>query len=101
MTVIAHVKEYSNIPEGQPFPSSALRHLAATENIRQIVNRLVKAGDLKRVARGVFTKPKHISKVGEILPSASEVAETLANRPEKQSLSMAPKRQIMYYMLCM
>jgi Family of unknown function (DUF6088) len=79
MTAIAHVKEYlANIPEGQPFPSSALRHLAATENIRQIVNRLVKAGKLKRVARGVFAKPKRVSKVGEVLPSASEVAETLA-----------------------
>jgi len=79
MTATVRVKEYlSNIPEGQPFPSSALRHFATTDNIRQILNRLVKAGELKRVARGVFAKPKHVSTIGEVLPSASEVAETLA-----------------------
>lgn len=79
MTAISKVREYiAGVPEGQAFPSSALRHFAATENIRQILNRLVKAGELKRVARGVFVKPKMIAKVGEMLPSASEVAKTLA-----------------------
>lgn len=79
MTATVRVKEYlATIPEGHPFPSSALRHFAATDNLRQILNRLVKAGELKRVARGVFTKPKQVSKIGEILPSASEVAATLA-----------------------
>jgi hypothetical protein len=79
MTAIAHVKKYlAKIPEGQPFPAGALRHFAATENIRQILNRLVKAGELKRVARGIFAKPKQVSKIGEILPAVEEVAEMLA-----------------------
>lgn len=79
MTATTHIKKYlAAIPEGQAFPSTALRHFATTENIRQILNRLVKAGELKRVARGVFTKPKHITNLGEVLPPASEVAKILA-----------------------
>lgn len=79
MTAVDRIKEYlTSIAEGESFPSSALRHFATTENIRQILNRLVKAGKLKRVARGIYAKPKHIAKIGEALPAASEVAETLA-----------------------
>lgn len=79
MTAIARIKEsIESIPEGEPFSSNTLRHFATTENIRQILNRLVRKGELKRVARGVFVKPKYITKIGEMLPSASEIAETLA-----------------------
>lgn len=79
MTASSQIKEYlSNIPEGQPFLSSAFRHLTTTENIRQVLNRLVKSGELKRVARGVFAKAKQAPKVGEILPSATDVVEALA-----------------------
>jgi len=47
---------------------------SSTDNIRQLLNRLVKAGEIKRVARGVFVKPKQSTLVGEILPSAFEIA---------------------------
>lgn len=78
MTASAQVKSYiTNIPEGQPFPSTALRPFASTENIRQILNRLVKAGELSKVARGIFVKPKQTAKLGTVLPSATEVAKTL------------------------
>ena len=78
MTAAQKIKEYiSTLPEGKPFATSALREFATTENIRQILNRLVKSGGLKRVARGVFVKPKNILNIGEKLPSALEVAEIL------------------------
>lgn len=77
MTAIAHIREYiANLPEGQPFASSELRQFASTENIRQILNRLVKSNEIKRVARGVFVKPKSLS-IGEKLPLASEIAEAV------------------------
>jgi hypothetical protein len=79
MSAANQVKEFlSAIPLGQPFHSSTLRQLASTENIRQILNRLVKAGELKRVARGVFVKPEYVSTVGEMLPSSQSIAETIA-----------------------
>ena len=78
MTSSAHIKMYINeLPEGKTFSSTAMRLFATTENIRQILNRLVKAGEIKRVARGVYVKPKHSRIVGEILPSATEIAVSL------------------------
>jgi len=80
MTAIGRIKAYlAHIPEGQSFPSTALRPLAATDNIRQILKRLVKTGQIKRVARGVYIKSKHIASLGEISPSITEVAQTVAN----------------------
>src|SRR3990167_3653536 len=78
MTAAGYIKKYiSELPEGKTFSSSALRLFATTENIRQILNRLIKAGEIKRVARGVYVKPKHSRIVGEILPSAIEIAAAL------------------------
>jgi len=77
MTASANIKAYiSSLPEGEPFSSNALRNFASTENIRQILNRLVKSGEIKRVARGIFVKPKQLSS-GEHLPSSFEIAEAL------------------------
>jgi Family of unknown function (DUF6088) len=77
MTASADIKAYIlNLPEGESFSSNALRSFASTENIRQILNRLVKSGEIKRVARGIFVKPKRLSS-GEQLPSSFEIAETL------------------------
>lgn len=79
MTSSANIKMYINdLPEGKTFSSTAMRLLATTENIRQILNRLVKAGELKRVARGIYVKPQHSRIAGEILPSATEIAASLA-----------------------
>ncbi len=79
MTASARIKEYiASIPEGKPFTTSALRPLASTDNIRQVLNRQVKSGEIKRVSRGVFLKPKFISPLGEQSPLASDVARVIA-----------------------
>lgn len=78
MTAIANIREYiANLPEGQLFASSELRQFASTDNIRQILNRLVKSNEIKKVARGIYVKPKILS-IGEKLPLASEIAEAIA-----------------------
>jgi hypothetical protein len=80
MTAIHKVKEYiSNLPEGKPFAANVLRGFASTENIRQILSRLVQAGELQRVARGIFVKLNHLSNLKEQAPSALEIAETLTH----------------------
>lgn len=79
MTAMTQIKNYlATLPEGQAFSASSLRSFTTTENIRQILNRLTKAGELKRVARGLYVKPKQLATIGEILPPAAELAETLA-----------------------
>tara|TARA_B100000949_G_C14249151_1_gene437263 strand:- start:782 stop:1387 length:606 start_codon:yes stop_codon:yes gene_type:complete len=78
MTAIANIREYiAKQPEGQPFASTELRQFASTDNIRQILNRLVKSNEIKKVARGVFVKPKSLT-MGEKMPLASEIAEAVA-----------------------
>ncbi len=50
LTAIANIKKYIlTTPEGEPFSSSALRSFASTENIRQILNRLVKSEDMRNI----------------------------------------------------
>lgn len=79
MTASSLIKQYIHaLPEGKSFPSSSLRAFSTTENIRQLLNRLVKTGEIKRVTRGVFVKPKQSELVGEILPSAFEIAASLS-----------------------
>jgi len=79
MSAIAEIKKFIvSIPEGEPFSASSLRSFACTDNIRQILNRLVKSGEIKRITRGVFLKPKFISTLGEQLPLASDIARVLA-----------------------
>ena len=64
MTAIANIREYIlKKPEGEPFASSELRQFASTDNIRQILNRLVKSNEIKKVARGIYVKPKIISEM--------------------------------------
>lgn len=73
------IKDYLKlIPEGEPFTTGALRHLASADNLRQILNRLVKSGEIIRVSRGVYVKPKHVPSVGVTLPLVREIAEIIA-----------------------
>ena len=76
MKAIDRVRE--NIKEGVPFRAGSLRHLASADNVRQILNRLVRSGEIKRVSRGVYVKPKHIERVGNVFPPVREVAEMIA-----------------------
>lgn len=78
MKAVDKIKEHlKEIPEGETFTTGSLRHLASVDNVRQILNRLIKNGEIKRVARGVFVKVKHVP-VGEVLPLVSEIVETIA-----------------------
>lgn len=68
----------NEIPQGKPFTANIFRAMATSDNVRQVLGRLTKSGEIKRISRGVFVKVKTISNLGEIPPSAIEVAETVA-----------------------
>lgn len=79
MKAIDSIKDHLKaIPEWEPFTAGSLRHLATADNLRQILNRLVKFGEIKRISRGVYVKPKHVPRMGETLPLVSEIAEAIA-----------------------
>lgn len=79
MSTINQLRKYiQTLPTGKPFLSSSLRHLAPANNLRKILERMVKTGNLKRVTRGMFVKPKQIPYIQESMPSANEIAQTIA-----------------------
>lgn len=67
-----------SIPKGEPFLAAALRHYASPDNIRQILNRLVKKNVIMRIAHGVFVRPKESSYIGTVLPEPEQVAKAIA-----------------------
>ena len=61
------------------FPED-FRHFGSSEAIRLALHRLEKKGIIKRVAQGIYVQPKISTYIGEVLPSAEEVALGIAKR---------------------
>lgn len=69
-----------SIPEGAPFASSQFLEYGLRNSVDQIVLRLVKKGDITRVARGIYVRPKHSRFIGTVIPSPLEVAKFIASK---------------------
>ncbi len=54
--------------------------------VKVALHRLVKRGDLKRLARGIFTKPKYNELVGDVLPPIETIALAIAKRDKARIL---------------
>lgn len=54
--------------------------------VKVALHRLVKRGDLKRLARGIFTKPKYNELVGDVLPTTEAIALAIAKRDKARIL---------------
>lgn len=78
MTVAALIREHiQKIEPGEPFHISSLFELGTPANIRQIICRLTKSGELTQVARGIFVRPKEIPYVGKVMPGIMEVVRVI------------------------
>lgn len=66
------------IPMGQPFTPNSFLEYGTRASIDQTLSRLVKAGLIERVTRGVFVRPEVNRFVGKVMPEPLKVAETLA-----------------------
>ena len=79
MTVIEKIRSRINeLGLGVPFSSSVLLDLGTRAAIDQSLSRMVKAGELVRVARGLFARPKENRYVGRVLPNPLSIAEAAA-----------------------
>lgn len=54
--------------------------IGSSESIRKALQRLEDKGAIKRVAQGIYVRPKIDPYIGEVLPSAEEVAAGIAKR---------------------
>lgn len=55
-------------------------HLGSSEAVRIALFRLEKKGLIRRVAQGIYVRPRKSRLLGELLPSAEEVAKAIAKR---------------------
>lgn len=78
MTASQQIREkISEMPRGKPISLSSIRQLGTSDNIRQVMLRMVKTGDLERIARGIYIRPMNSRYVQSVSPSAKEVAEEI------------------------
>lgn len=68
----------AGMPVGEPFASAAFLNCGTRASVDQTLSRLVKAGDIERVVRGVFVRPEVSRFVGKVMPDPQKVAETVA-----------------------
>ena len=69
----------SAIEVGEPFTSTQFNALGTRASVDQTLSRLVKKGEITRVSRGVFVRPKRSRYVGEVMPEPSKVAQAIAS----------------------
>lgn len=67
--------------------SEDFRALNNSGAVKVALHRLVKRGDLIRLARGIFTKPKYSELVGDILPTTEVIAVAIAKRDKARILA--------------
>ncbi|MCK9639009.1 MAG: type IV toxin-antitoxin system AbiEi family antitoxin domain-containing protein [Prolixibacteraceae bacterium] len=61
------------------FPED-FQHAGSSGAIRKALQRLENKGNIRRVAHGIYVRPKENSYIGEVMPTAEEVAEGIAKR---------------------
>ena len=68
----------SEMPRGKPFTNARLLRHGARGTVDRALSRLVRAGQIERVSRGVFVRPRTSRFVGTVLPDIHEVVEVIA-----------------------
>lgn len=78
----------ARMQEGVAFPAKDLLALGPRAAVDQVLYRMVKEGELLRVARGIYTRPKWNKYVKTpVMPEPFEVAELVA---KKQGATLGP-----------
>lgn len=67
-------------PLGKPFTPAMLLACGSRSAVDQSLSRLVKAGEIERLGRGVFVRPEISRYAGKVMPDAAAVAQVLAER---------------------
>ncbi|HKK61054.1 MAG TPA: DUF6088 family protein [Bacteroidales bacterium] len=57
--------------------------------VSKALERLVEKGEIKRVSRGIYTRPKTNKLVGEVMPSVEDIAKAIAKRDKARIIPTA------------
>ncbi|NBR16001.1 MAG: hypothetical protein EBU01_15700, partial [Crocinitomicaceae bacterium] len=74
------LQQIESLPKGTLFLAADFSELGSSEAIRLALFRLEKEGLIKRVAQGIYVRPKLSNLIGQLTPSAEEVAKAIAKR---------------------
>ena len=76
-SVLASIRK---LPKGKPFTSTRFLKHGSRSAVDRTLSRLVGRGEIQRVARGVFVRPRTSRFVGTVVPEVQEVVEAIAHR---------------------
>lgn len=79
MSTTESVRNHIRIPRGKPFTSSRLAAFGSRGAVDRALARLVERGEIERLARGAFVRPRKNRYIGNVLPGVDEVVHTLAS----------------------
>ena len=65
-------------PVGEPFTPNAFLDCGKRATVDQTLSRLVKAGKIDRIARGIFVRPEMNRFVGKVSPDPMAVAKSIS-----------------------
>ena len=82
--------------QGRVFFADDFVQYGTSDNIRQVLFRLEKEQCIKRIAQGVYIKPKEDPIVGMIYPDLEEIAQKIAKRDK---IRIAPTGVLAQYLL--
>ncbi len=72
--------QLSSIPRGRPFAMSAIVREVSYANVRQVLSRLVKSGEVMRATRGIYVRPKEVPYLGKVLPASEEIVKAISKQ---------------------
>lgn len=72
-------KQIEGIPIGEPFTSTQFTGVGRRAAMDQVLSRMVKHGQIARVARGIFVRPKESKYAGPVTPAPAKIAQAIAS----------------------
>lgn len=88
--------ELSRSEVGKVFSPVDFLHFGSRAAVDKVLSRLTVAGELRRVARGLYDVPRTHAILGPLLPSAEDIAKAIA---EKGCLRLQPSGAYAAYLL--
>ncbi len=67
-------------PRGTLFFVDSFTKIANTKSVNKSLERLVKSGEIDRVAQGIYVRPVIDKYIGKVLPSIEQIAVAIAKR---------------------
>ncbi|GAO30693.1 DUF6088 family protein [Geofilum rubicundum] len=74
------IKKIKKAGRGTLFFTNDFIAIGNSKAVSKALERLVDKGEIKRVSRGIYARPKTSKLIGEVIPSKEEVAKAIAKR---------------------